>query len=668
VSLTVVSDERPFAQSYVAVRVNPTPKSSAPRQAIATPVVAGRLVTVIVPIYDDIDVTRACLESLAAQEAGDLVIRVVLVDDAAPDPAMTGLVVDMSGRHGFELIVNRRNLGFIGAVNRALERIVVGDIVLLNADVVLPPRAIAKLAAAAQVRPDIGIVNPLTNNGQFNSFPSMFGANDFPSPGRIAAIDAVAERTANGRLVETPGGIGYCMYVTRACLDAVGAIPEVYLRGYYEDVEFCLRARERGFATVCAPDIYVGHKGTVSFKDEKKRLVARNERVNEARFPLHAPSCRAFRRADPLRAIRAAVEAEAFPLLPVDVVVAGGASYLPVLRARAAGLARSGEAALILSWSALNGTLAAQMQRYGDAEPRQAVYPLDAGGALVDLVETVLTLAPRRIELAGAPGLFSATLDMLRLRGLGFGALLCESNGRSTTLAQPCPSPDEADPCMACVDHFDRDWMPQGVGGPLYRSLTANEPPPALFVPMDDMAQELATDLESDGFATSRFERFSPSSDVARAAEPPQAGRAVLALPYPEPDIATERFVGALAAAARRYGMEWTFVLLGRGLDDRRAMSTGNVFVTGPMSDSDYGAALVHYGATALLAPQRWSGFGLLADLAAAHDLPKAFFDWSIGAVPGQGADLSIDPRVCDAKAAGTICRWLDGLAARVPS
>ena len=45
--------------------------------------------------------------------------------------------------------------------------------------------------------------------------------------------------------------------------------------------------------------------------------------------------------------------------------------------------------------------------------------------------------------------------------------------------------------------------------------------------------------------------------------------------------------------------------------------------------------------------------------LAAELDLPKAYFDWSIGAVPAQRSDLAIDPRVCDAKAAAAVCAWL---------
>jgi GT2 family glycosyltransferase len=46
-----------------------------------------------------------------------------------------------------------------------------------------------------------------------------------------------------GLAVDVPNGIGFCLYVTRRCLDEVGLLSEAFQRGYLEDVDFCLRAR-----------------------------------------------------------------------------------------------------------------------------------------------------------------------------------------------------------------------------------------------------------------------------------------------------------------------------------------------------------------------------------------------------------------------------------------
>lgn len=661
VGLDVIADERRTAASFVAVRVNPG-SETAVGAPVAVPAssAARPAVTVIVPIYDDVEVTRLCLESLVAQAADDIDIRVLLVDDASPSDEMSAMVAAFSARHGFGLIVNPRNLGFIGAVNAALDRIPSGDVLLLNADVVLPPSAVAKLAAAARARAGIGIVNPLTNDGQFNSFPTPDTSNVFEDPSRIAAIDRAAADLGPDEIVPTPGGIGYCMYVTRACLDAVGKIPEVYLRGYYEDVEFCLRAAERGFASVCALDVYVGHKGTSSFKGEKLRLVTRNDRALRGRFPTHDAECRAFRRADPMRAARARLETRVAPIGHIEVVVAGSATYADVLDDRAATLLGAGISVVLLTWTAVNGRTCARLRLAAETEVRQRDYALQAATVQEDLVEALTRMQPARIEVTGPAGPFAASLTALLAQGLELGVLLGESLGRSTPVEQGCPSLDAPEPCAACLQRFDVNWTPQGIGQLLARSLQqGTEHTPALIVPVNAMAQELANDLASDVFRESRFERFVAAPPVLRAAR--GDSRSILALLYPEVDLVTERFLAALASAALRAELGWAFVLIGRSLDDRRLMSTGNLFVAGAVAPADCPEVLVHYGAAALFAPQRWSGYGLLARLAEELEMPKAYFDWSIGAVPAHYPDLSIDPRVCNPKAAGAVCEWLAG-------
>ena len=151
-------------------------------------------------------------------------------------------------------------------------------------------------------------MTPLSNHGEFTSFPAPNIFNPLASPAEIGKIDAVAATRNRGRVVDIPSGIGFCLYVTRACLDAVELLSEDFHRGYLEDVDFCLRAREHGFRSVCATSVYVGHAGSRSFGQEKRALVVRNLRVLERRFPSHRPECAAFMFADPLRTARQSIE------------------------------------------------------------------------------------------------------------------------------------------------------------------------------------------------------------------------------------------------------------------------------------------------------------------------------------------------------------------------
>ena len=120
-------------------------------------------------------------------------------------------------------MVNVRNLGFIGSVNSALEHIKQGDILILNSDTIVPRGFINRLADAARSSPDIGTVTPLSNNGEFVSFPIPNTANPLASRNEIERLDAISAKTNSGQIIDIPSGIGFCLYITRACLDQVGA-------------------------------------------------------------------------------------------------------------------------------------------------------------------------------------------------------------------------------------------------------------------------------------------------------------------------------------------------------------------------------------------------------------------------------------------------------------
>ena len=241
-----------------------------------------------------------------------------------------------------EVLVNARNLGFIGSVNRALEQIKHDDVILLNSDTIVPPGFINRLTAAARSSPDIGTVTPLSNNGEFTSFPIPNTSNPLCSREEINRIDAIAAQANSNTIVDIPSGIGFCLYLTRPCLDAVGPLSEDFDSGYLEDADFCLRARERGYRNVCAPSVYVGHAGSKSFGHEKRSLVVRNLSVLEQRYPKHSSECAAFMVADPLRTARAAIERAAAAIACHPILLLTGAGTIgTIARQRARELASS---------------------------------------------------------------------------------------------------------------------------------------------------------------------------------------------------------------------------------------------------------------------------------------------------------------------------------------
>ena len=314
--------------------------------------------------------------------------RAIIVNDATPDPRIARLPPTSIAADGnVEILINPHNLGFVGSVNRALEHVEDGDVIILNSDTIVPPDFIDRLAAVAQSSPDIGTITPLTNNGEFTSFPIPNTSNPLPSREDMKRIDNIAAQVNADRIVDIPSGIGFCLYVTRACLDAAGSLSEDFGRGYLEDADFCLRARERGFRNVCAPSVYVGHAGSKSFGSERRSLIVHNLGVLEQRFPAHRSECAAFMAADPLRAAREAIEFEATDdARHPKLLVTGAGAVGAVADERARQLARAGQPVLILKVRCTAKGTFAEITEPAGGIPQSLRIDISASGQLQILV------------------------------------------------------------------------------------------------------------------------------------------------------------------------------------------------------------------------------------------------------------------------------------------
>jgi GT2 family glycosyltransferase len=367
---------------------------------------------VIVPVYDDPGATRACLEALMPEIEADPERRLILVNDAAPDPGMAEVLGAFAGHPRVELLHNPVNLGFVGTVNRALETAGPGDLLLLNADTLIPAGALDRLREAARLSPDIGTVTPLSNNGELTSFPRPFEVNPLPSRGEVGRLQDAAARTNPGHVVDLPNGIGFCLYVTSACRAAIGPLSGDYHSGYLEDVDWCLRARAAGFRNVCATGVYVGHAGSLSFRGRKRALVVRNLAVLERRFPSYRTETAAFLAADPLAPARSRLEAA---LLGEDaasvLLVTGPGPLREVAQARGRRLLAEGQKALLVETRRDAGRLVVRVRHPSGGLPQTMTVALENGDA--GLAALLRELSPAAVEVVDPRAMGPEVIDLL---------------------------------------------------------------------------------------------------------------------------------------------------------------------------------------------------------------------------------------------------------------
>jgi glycosyltransferase involved in cell wall biosynthesis len=106
-------------------------------------------------------------------------------------------------------------------------------------------------------------------------------------PGRtLVELDRIAAEVNDGVAVEIPTSVGFCMLISRACLEAVGLFDEeAFGRGYGEENDFSLRAAAKGFAHLLATDVFVKHVGEVSFAESSSEGKRNATRIILERYP-----------------------------------------------------------------------------------------------------------------------------------------------------------------------------------------------------------------------------------------------------------------------------------------------------------------------------------------------------------------------------------------------
>jgi len=271
------------------------------------------VVTVIVPIHSGTaQVERSLRRLVDLTSRGSTEARLLLINDASPEPEMGPMLLGLSGRQhpmSVELITNESNLGFVETVNLGITSST-GDVVILNADTTVTKGWLDRLAEAAKA-PNVATVTPLTNFGSLCTLPHSIRAH-FELDGETPRVDECAEHIARhglGLRPEVISGVGFCMYVTRSAIDLVGLLDvATFGRGYGEEVDFCIRAGRIGLRHLVEDSTFVHHEGGSSFGDSRtERMAAASALVHE-RYPFFRAANRAERSDDPLRVPFAALE------------------------------------------------------------------------------------------------------------------------------------------------------------------------------------------------------------------------------------------------------------------------------------------------------------------------------------------------------------------------
>ncbi len=261
-------------------------------------------VSVVVPVFNAAEDLQRCLEALIRHTRAGA--RLIIVDDASTDPQVTEVLASYRGRPGIEILVNPANLGFTRSCNRGIEAAGRDDVVLLNSDTIVPQRWLENLTVAARATPRTGSATPLSDNAGAFSAPEIGGANVTPHGLSASDVSRLVAQASIVSFPEVPTGHGFCLYLRRELLDAVGGNldAEAFTRGYGEENDLCMRGLRAGFRHVLDDRTYVLHRQGASFGAERAPLLAAARDTLDRRYPEYARLVQALATDEAMLAVR----------------------------------------------------------------------------------------------------------------------------------------------------------------------------------------------------------------------------------------------------------------------------------------------------------------------------------------------------------------------------
>lgn len=265
-------------------------------------------IDVVIPVYRGFAETRSCVESVLAAPCTQA-FELVVVDDCSPEPELSAWLAQLAAVGRLTLLRNEHNRGFVASVNRAMALHPERDVVLLNSDTEVANDWLDRIVAAARRHPDAATLTPFSNNATICSYPAG-GSAELPGSLELGALDALCARTLAAAVLDLPTAVGFCMFIRRAALDVLGGFDEqAFGRGYGEENDFSRRALKAGWRNLLCADVYVRHRGSVSFGADRFPLMQAGAAALLARHPEYDEVIRAFVADDPVAPLRAELDA-----------------------------------------------------------------------------------------------------------------------------------------------------------------------------------------------------------------------------------------------------------------------------------------------------------------------------------------------------------------------
>jgi FkbM family methyltransferase len=262
--------------------------------------------------------------------------RLIVIDDCSSDKRVQAeLERQKACFDKFELIKNDSNLGFIGSVNLAVQKVTSDIFILLNTDTEVPSGWLERMTEPFLMDKTIASVTPFSNSATICSFPNFLQDNNLylgMSANQIDDAFRTLPNTSSELLI--PTAVGFCMAINRNAVKRLGMFDPIYGRGYCEENDWCMRTASFGYKHLLKHNLFVYHKHGGSFSSlEKEELIKNNHQLLLSRYPKYHELVSEYIKLDPNKPIRqfvklklASIASDSGAVLIIDHDFGGGAN------------------------------------------------------------------------------------------------------------------------------------------------------------------------------------------------------------------------------------------------------------------------------------------------------------------------------------------------------
>ncbi len=234
--------------------------------------------SIVIPVYNQIDYTVACIESLASLDTRYR-FEVIVMDDCSTESAATLL----AKIRGVRYIRNDTNLGFLRTCNRSSDHARGRFLVLVNSDATVEPRWLDELLDTFSVHDNVGLVGSKL----------VYPGGHLQEAGGVVFQDASGWNYGKNDPADHPRynylrDVDYCsaasVAIERAYFDELGRFDEQFAPAYYEDTDLCFKVRDDGRRVLYQPSSVATHHEGVSCGTDVTSGVKRYQQINRDKF------------------------------------------------------------------------------------------------------------------------------------------------------------------------------------------------------------------------------------------------------------------------------------------------------------------------------------------------------------------------------------------------